>query len=279
VKRIRRVAMLAAIAAAVAAPWWGPVVLRRFAFFEVRRIEVVGARYLAPATITGALDLKPHASVWSDLGALERRVGSLAGIASVRISRRLPATVRVEVTEVDPVAMAAGPSGLVPVGADGRPLPYDPATAPVDVPVVQRAAPPLVAALAAVESADPALYADVATARGAAGAGGGGGGAVALELDSGRLLLETPVDPAVVRAMSAVRRDLESRGRVWRELDGRFRGWVVVRGGTSAPSARVVRPAARRRGRAKAVALVSERKPGSGATNAAAVGWLSSGAT
>jgi len=249
VRRIRRVAMIAAVAAAVAAPWWGPAVLRRFAFFEVRRIEVVGARYLAPATIIGALGLEPHASVWSDLGAVERRVGSLAGIASVRISRRLPATVRIVVTEVDPVAMAAGPSGLVPVGADGRPLPYDPAAAPVDVPVVQRAAQPLIAALAAVESADPALYADVATARGAAGAGGGE--AVALELDGGRLLLETPVDPAVVWAVSAVRRDLESRGRVWRELDGRFRGWVVVRGATGAPSARVVGPAARRRARGR----------------------------
>jgi hypothetical protein len=188
---------------------------------------------------------------------LERRVGSLAGIASVRISRRLPATVRVEVTEVEPVAMAAGPSGLVPVGADGRSLPYDPATAPVDAPVVQRATPELAGALAAVESADPALFADVATARGAGGAGGGG--AVALELDGGRLLLETPVDPAVVRAMSAVRRDVNSRGRAWRELDGRFRGWVVVRGGTGTGGAgaggggaRVARPAAGRRGRAKA---------------------------
>ena len=252
---MRRVAIAAVVALAVLAPWWGPVVLRRFAFFEVRRIEVVGARYLAPGTIIGALGLKPRASVWSDLGALERRVGSLAGIASVRISRRLPATVRVEVTEVEPVAMAAGPSGLVPVGADGRSLPYDPATAPVDAPVVQRATPELAAALAAVESADPALFADVATARGAGGAGGGG--AVALELDGGRLLLETPVDPAVVRAMSAVRRDVNSRGRAWRELDGRFRGWVVVRGGTGTGGAggggaRVARPAAGRRGRARA---------------------------
>lgn len=271
--RVRRVVIVAAVPVVVGAYWWGPLALGQFGFFAVRRIEVVGARYLAPATVIGALGLKRGASVWTDLGALEQRVTSLGGIASVSVSRHLPATLRVEVTEAEPVALAAGPSGLVPVGTDGRPLPYDPATAPVDAPVVERAAPPLIAALAEVESADPALFGDISAARTDGGAGGG----VVLELDNGRLLLGTPVDPAVLRAMSAVRRDLGSRGRSWEELDGRFRGWVVVRGGAAA-KAKVAKPAVRRRGRAKAVALVSERNPGSGATNAAAVGWLSSGA-
>jgi hypothetical protein len=272
--RVKRLAIAAAIGLVALSPWWGPVVLRRFAFFEVRRVEVVGVRYLAPAVIVGALQLKPGASVWQDLGALERHVGSLGGIASVRVSRHLPAGLRVEVTEVEPVALAAGPSGLVPVGADGRPLPFDPATAPVDAPVVERAAPLLIAALATVQSADPALFALVTAAR----SNGGGEGGVVLELDGGRLLVGTPVSPAVVRALSAVRRDLGSRGRSWQELDGRFQGWVVVRGGAQPKPARAVKPAAVRRARAKAVALVSERNPGSGATNAAVVGWLSSGA-
>ena len=250
--RVGRVAIAAAVVLAVASPWWGPVVLRRFAFFEVRRVEVVGARYLAPAQIIGALALKSGASVWQPLGALERRVGSLGGIATVRVARHLPATLRVEVTEVEPVAMAAGPTGMVPVGADGRPLPYDPATAPVDAPVVERAEVLLITALAAVQSADPALFADVAAARTDGGVGGGGGDGVALELDSGRLLLGTPVDPAVVRAMAAVRRDLGSRRRSWQELDGRFQGWGVVRGGTHVAPAKVVKPAAKRRGRARA---------------------------
>ncbi len=245
--RVGRVLIAAAVPVVIAAPWWGKAVLRRFAFFAVRRIDVVGARYLAPAQITGALGLKSGASVWTDLGALERRVASLGGIASVRVSRQLPATLRVEVSEVEPVALAVGPSGLVPVGADGKPLPYDPATALVDAPVVQRADAPLAGALAAVETADPALFADVSSARKAAGSGGG----VVLELGDGRLVLGTPVDPEVVRAMAAVRRDLGGRGRTWQELDGRYRGWVVVRGGASpSPKARVGRPAARRRGRA-----------------------------
>jgi cell division septal protein FtsQ len=202
------------------------LVLGRFRFFEVRRIEVVGTRYLAPATIIAALGLGPDASVWSATGALEQRVSSLGGVAAVKVSRRLPATLRVDVVEVEPVALAEGPSGLVPVARDGRQLPYDPATAPVDAPVVERAEAPLLAALATVRATDLGLFADIAAARAAVG----GDGAVVLELDEGRLVLAMPVDPAVVRAVVAVRRDLESRGQSWRELDGRFKGWVVARG-------------------------------------------------
>ena len=65
--RVERVAIAAAVVVAIASPWWGPVVLRRFAFFEVRRVEVVGARYLAPDQIVGALGLKSGASVWQPL--------------------------------------------------------------------------------------------------------------------------------------------------------------------------------------------------------------------
>lgn len=224
--RVRRILIVAAIPLVVTAPWWGPLVLRRFRFFEVRRIEVVGARYLAPTTITAALGLTSGASVWEDKGGMERRVRTLGGIETVRVSRRLPSTLRVEVTEVEPVALAQGPTGLVPVARDGRPLPYDPALGPVDAPVVERAAAPLIAALATVQETDPGLYADVAAAR----TDGGEGGEVVLELDNGRLRLATPVDPAVVHAVAAVRRDLRNHGQAWRELDGRFNGWVVARG-------------------------------------------------
>ena len=54
-------------------------------------------------------------------------------------------------------------------------------------------------------------------------------GGVEWALGAGRIRLSVPVNPEVVRAVSAVRRDLMARGSVWAELDGRFRGWVVVR--------------------------------------------------
>jgi len=237
--RLERVALVAAVAGAVTAPWWGPWALGHFGFFAARRVEVRGARYLAPATIVAALGLRTDASVWADTKAMERRVGALAGVRSVDVSRRLPSTLVVTVTEVEPVALAEGPAGLLPVDEGGRPLPYDPAGVAVDVPVVLHADAPLLAALATVRATDLGLFADIAAARAAAG----GGGAVVLELETGRLRLGTPLDPAVVRAVAAVRRDLAVRGQPWAELDGRFRGWVVVR---RAEPAGPAKPARRR---------------------------------
>lgn len=219
--------VVAVVALMAGVPWWGLPVLRQFRFFAVRRIEVVGTKYLAPAAIVAALGLRADATVWSDAGAMERRVRALAGVEAVKVSRRLPATLTVEVVEVEPVALAEGPTGLVPVGRDGRPLPYDPAASPVDAPVVERAETPLLAALATVRATDLGLFADIAAARTAVG------GEVVLELEEGWLRFTTPVDPAVVHAVAAVRQDLTARGQTWRELDGRFRGWVVVRGAES----------------------------------------------
>jgi cell division septal protein FtsQ len=223
VTRVERVAIAVAALGAVAAPWWGPWTLGHFRFFALRRVEVNGARYLAPATIVAALGLKRDASAWSDTKAMERRVEALAGVRSAAVSRRLPSALVVTVSEAEPVALAEGPAGLVPVDEGGRPLPYDPAVVTVDVPVVEHADTRLLAALATVRATDFGLFADIAAARAAAG------GVVVLELEEGWLRIGTPLDPAVVRAMAAVRRDLAARGRRWAELDGRFRGWVVVR--------------------------------------------------
>ena len=227
--RVRRWWVVMGLVALVAAPWWGPRVLGRFRFFDVQRVEVRGTHYLAPATVVAALGLPARASVWADTRAMERRLAGLAGVRTADVARRLPSTLVVTVAEVEPVALAVGPDGLVPVDEGGRPLPYDPAAVPVDAPVVPKADPAVLAALATVRATDLGLYGDIAAARLAAGAGAGGGGGVVLELDEGRLRVATPLDPAVVRALAAVRRDLAARGLRWAELDGRFHRWVVVR--------------------------------------------------
>ena len=254
--RVKPVAIAVAVAAAIASPWWGPWALGHFRFFAVRSVEVNGARYHAPAAIAAALGLGPDASVWGNTAAMERRVAAVPGVRSAEVRRRLPGTLVVTIGEVEPVALAEGPAGLVAVDADGQPLPYDPAVAPVDAPVVDRPDAQLASALATVRATDLGLFADIAAGRAAAA-----GGAVVLDLEEGRLRVGTPLDPAVVQAVAAVRRDLAARGQRWAELDGRFRGWVVVRRPAAvAVAARPGRPAiakARRPTRAR-----PSRRPG-----------------
>ena len=222
--RARLLALVVAAAVLITGPWWGARALRPLRFFGVRRVEVVGARYLAPEAIAGALGLGERASIFEDLRLLERRVRALSGggIAGVHVARRLPGTLRVEVREELPVALAEGPAGLVTVGGDGHPLPYDVTATPVDAPLLARIDGPVVRVLATIQATDLGLYAEISAARSR-------GGEVVLELNEGRVLLAPPMDAGVVRSVSAVRRDLAARSLPWLELDARYRGWVIVR--------------------------------------------------
>jgi hypothetical protein len=237
------VAAALVLAVAVSAYWWLPLALRPMVFFGVRRVQVAGARYLAPETVVQAMGLRAGANVFDDLRVLERRVEGMGGITQVKVRRRLPATLLVEVVEEEPVALAQGPDGLVPLAKDGRPLPYDVARGPVDAPIVESGDRALLEALNRIQITDLGLYADVVAARAR-------GGEVLLDLTQGRVRLDLPVDPEIVRSISAVRGDLAGRAIAWRELDGRFGKWVVVRkdeprarGRTAAPERRPRKPA------------------------------------
>jgi POTRA domain-containing FtsQ-type protein len=218
----RRIGIVLVLVAIGSAYWWGPLVLRRMQFFTVRRVEVRGTRYLASREIVRRMALGSTASVFDDLGELERRISAHGGVRSAHLSRSLPGTLVADVVEVEPVALAEGPDGLIPLAGDATPLPYDLQVAPVDVPVVRSAEAPLVSALATLQSADIGLFGDVSAAR-------VGKNEVVLELPRGRVRLALPADPEKIRIVSIVRRDIEQHGGTWQELDGRFRGWVVVR--------------------------------------------------
>src|SRR3989442_4268450 len=116
---------------ALLGPCWlgAPIVLRRLTMFRVRQIELVGVRNLAPDAVIAALRLGPRASVFGDTRLLADRVRGLAGVAEVRVVRRLPAVLSVELREVEPAALVPAPRGsgrgLVAVDAAGRPLPVD----------------------------------------------------------------------------------------------------------------------------------------------------------
>ena len=210
---------------AVVAMWMvAPKALRRLEFFRVRQIELVGVRHLAPDAVIGALRLRSRASVFDDTQLLTDRVRGLRGIADARVERRLPGALRVIVREVEPVALVAGPRGIVVVDAAARPLPFDPARSGLDLPVAAQADTGVIGVLALVQAVDPALFEDITTARRA-----GARGDVLLELDARRVLLRADAGPEVIRAVVQVGRDLALKARPYGELDARFAGQVVVR--------------------------------------------------
>jgi len=207
----------------VSSPWWGREGLRRMEFFRVRRVVIEGTRYAAPDEIVSRLGVDTTASIWDGVSPLVARVREHPQVREVRIRRRLPGTLVVQVTERPPVALVNTPSGLRVTDADGATLPVDPTAIDIDLPVLATRDTLLLRLLSEVQDALPALYAQVSDAR------RGPAGAVVLELASVRLLTGTDVSSGRLAEALAVQQDLVTRGRTAVELDLRFRDQVVAR--------------------------------------------------
>jgi cell division septal protein FtsQ len=201
-----------------------PLALRRLKFFRVRQVELVGIRYLDADRVLAALHLSPHASVFDDTNVLAERLRGLDGVADASVVRRPPASIKVIVREIEPVALVANARGaLAPVDAAGRPMPFD--LAGLDLPIVQAADSEVVSVLARVQAFDPALYQTIDAAWRTESQRGD----VVLELGNHRVLLKPDAGPEVIEAVMLVARDLAAIARPYAELDGRFAGQVVVR--------------------------------------------------
>ena len=216
----------AAVAAVGATGAMVPRIAGQLAIFQVRRVELVGVRYLAPDAVISALRLAPDASVFVDVDLLSDRVRGLPGVADARVTRRYPRALRVVLRETEPVAFApaARGGGLVAVDARGRPLPFDAARAALDLPVAERADSSVAGVLALLRAVDPALFGEIELARVTPR------GDVLLEWASRRVLLRRDAGPEDIRAVVLVAQDLAARGRRAAELDARYAGQVVVRG-------------------------------------------------
>lgn len=204
----------------------GPKVLRRVDFFRLRRVEIIGAQYLGREEIVRGLGLPRHANLFDDLGPIERHAAAIPGVQEADVSRRLPGTLVVEITEVAPVALVAAPVGLTPMDATGRLLPFDPSVAAPDLPIATQADSLVGRLLGQVLAADPALFAQVSSAD-------RDGNWVTLAVGKRRLLFRPDASLETIRAVTAVARDLARTGRPWQELDGRWAGQVIVRGGSA----------------------------------------------
>jgi cell division protein FtsQ len=209
--------------AIVALAWSAaPPLLRRLEYFRIRRVEIGGLQYLAPAKVIKALELDSRASVFDDLAGPERRLRALPGVHSARLRSRMPGTLEIRVQEASPVALAPGPAGMTLLDSSGAVLPFDPSVTAPDLPVAASADGAVARVLASALRADPALFARIRTARRVHDD-------VVLDLDGSRLWFGPAATAEDIRAVMAVAQDLARRGRRYGELDGRFAGQVIVR--------------------------------------------------
>jgi cell division septal protein FtsQ len=218
----RGLQLIGGLAAALLLWFATPIVLRRLDFFRIRRVEIAGSQYLAPATILSALGLNARASVFDDLLAAGRGLRALPGVRSAVVRRRLPGTLEVVIEEAVPVALAERGPSLALVDSSGRVLPFDPAATAPDLPIAASADSIIGRVLASVREHDPVLFAGIGIAKRVHED-------VVLEWEGRRLWFGSAVTAEDIRAVMAVAQDLARQGRNYRELDGRFAGQVIVR--------------------------------------------------
>lgn len=255
--RTRRRVYVVVVAAVLGAtsPLWGPPALARLPFFEVEEVGVVGTRYVPPQEVVRRADVDPDASVWDDPGAWERGVEGHPLVREAAVSRAGFRRLEIQVREVEPVALVPGPD-LVPVDADGRALPLDPAEVGLDLPllpggrvdegeVAEDAGRDLLRVLVALRRHAPDFVRHVSSVA------GGEHGSVRVRLTGGQacdlvlLPRERPVE-AFRRVESALGR--HEGGPAVRAADARFDGQVVLRFRDRGGPTRSASAAGRRRG-------------------------------
>ena len=225
-RRLKRGWWVLAGLALAALAWFGlPPLARSTGFFRLRRVEFNGITHLTPERLAGAIGLPASASVFDPIDGIEGRLEAIPGVIAATVRRRIPGTLRIEIKEAVPVALAASPNGgMTLVDEKGRALPFDPAVSAPDLPIMIRPDSLVAGLLARVREIDPAMYARVSSAWRSKRD-------VVLQVDSRRYWFRPDASAEAILAVTAVADDLARKGRDYRELDGRFARQVVVRWG------------------------------------------------
>ena len=210
---------------AVTSRFWGPLLMRRMDYFRVRRVEIVGARYVAPRDILAKLHVDTTASVWDPTSALEARVASHPEIQHVVVHRKLPGTLVIEVTERVPVALVQSQGVLRAYDERGVALPIDPTRVDVDAPVLMERDVALLRLLARIKRTMPAFYARVSAVRRT----GGGRDEILLELEKQPVRAMQDVSMERLAEIAPVEEDLARKQLRAAEIDLRFRDQVIAR--------------------------------------------------
>ena len=200
-----------------------PLGARRLDYFRVRRVEVVGAKYIQPRALLTLMAVDSGMTIWHDLDPVVERARKHPQIRRARISRRLPGTLVLTVEERVPVAMLATADGVQPLDRDALPLPIDPTRTTVDVPIVTRRDTAVLRLLDGVRENAPRLFARISEVGRDEGRG--------LRVILSGVVVRAPADCTSERLaeIMPVLDDLTRRGKHVVELDLRFRGQIVAR--------------------------------------------------
>jgi len=205
------------------APVWGPLLLRQMSFFRVRKVEIVGAHFVAVDDVLDRLHVDTTASVWDPTGPLIARLKTHPQLRSVKLTRRLPGTLVVEIQENLPVALVASDDGLHAYDARGTLLPIDLARTPIDAPILPRRDVGLLRFLGVLRNETPALYDRVSEVRITAP------DEVILQLGGTPVRAMRDLTPARLAEIEPVESDLARRGLRAAEIDLRYRDQVIAR--------------------------------------------------
>ncbi|MBI4408114.1 MAG: FtsQ-type POTRA domain-containing protein [Gemmatimonadetes bacterium] len=224
---------------AVAALHQAPRLLRGFDAFHVTRVEVVGTRYLAPHDALGVSGITRHSSTFDDPQRWLRALRRHPLVQDARIRRRLPGTLVLEITEVQPVALIRTPE-LQPVDGQARALPIDPIESDLDLPLLpgvsdvgedrrltSRRHRELIAALERIRSFEPGVAAELSELEPLAG----GGLRLRLRTPAHAEVLLPPQPEALgLQQLRLALADLSARNEraAVRRIDVRFHDQVVV---------------------------------------------------
>lgn len=222
-RRLKLALALIVLVLVAGSPFWGPLVMRRMAFFHVRRVEILGAHYVAPSEILARLHVDTMQSVWNPTEPLEARVRAHTEIATAVVRRKLPGTLVVEVTERVPVALVPAANGFRVYDDRGVALPIDPAKVSVDAPVLSQRDTAVLRLLGAMRSGMPLMYARVSTITPV------GADEMLIELKSHPVRAMKDVSLERLADIDPVEADLDRKQLRATEIDLRYRDQVIAR--------------------------------------------------
>lgn len=231
---------LLVVAGGIAGSVWGRRLLASIDYFDVRQVEVVGARWVAPDSLLRLAAIGRGRSVWDDFTEIERRLIRHPLIDEVHIRRSGLRRLRVVVREVEPMALVGAPELRV-VRGDGTLLPIDPVGKSLDLPLLTaqaelaedstrlRDGPALraLAIFARIHALDPGLAAVISDFELAADHGLLAN--LMMSQPARRLALPSLIDETLVRRVRATLADLRGRGIAATLVEARYANQIVVR--------------------------------------------------